>query len=263
MVGTAFYQTHPDFLDDWAAVPNSPLRIQLNGKGTFHPKVYVFVRGAKARVLVGSSNFTSGGLGVNTESNVLIQAHREDQLVLDALLVTQTGVSITPEWLAEYWAAWERQPPPPPPPPPPPKWLPGESDVNVIATALLGQPAHARQMPTSRRLFSCRVESERSVEVLRMWSPQVRCRAGKWWFKTIPSVESSLDHAERAVVALRLLGGHVLFVRWSELKAGAAPDKDGRRYLDVWEGAPTIVIAREGRQIEGLTDPAQVFPDRR
>ena len=50
----------------------------------FHSKLYAaFGPNDSARVIVGSSNLTHGGLGINTETNVLITGRRSDDLILD------------------------------------------------------------------------------------------------------------------------------------------------------------------------------------
>lgn len=43
------------------------LRVVEDTEGVFHPKILIATKGREARVLVGSSNFTSGGFGANTE----------------------------------------------------------------------------------------------------------------------------------------------------------------------------------------------------
>ncbi|MCC7137664.1 MAG: phospholipase D family protein [Planctomycetes bacterium] len=48
------------------------MRFVLNPSGVFHPKVYLFERGARWECVVGSPNFTGAGLGSNDEVAVLI-----------------------------------------------------------------------------------------------------------------------------------------------------------------------------------------------
>lgn len=45
--------------------------------GIFHPKLYIFIKGAKQRVLIGSSNFTPGGIHVNYETNILLEGKKD------------------------------------------------------------------------------------------------------------------------------------------------------------------------------------------
>jgi hypothetical protein len=66
--GLAFCQTDPDLVDRMVNVTNS--FVALSDKGTFHPKLYYFSTGRDAEAVVGSSNFTNGGLSTNHEANV-------------------------------------------------------------------------------------------------------------------------------------------------------------------------------------------------
>lgn len=70
----AFCQTDPDLVDRILNVANS--FVALSEKGTFHPKLYYFSTGNDAEAVVGSSNFTNGGLGTNLETNVHIKGQR-------------------------------------------------------------------------------------------------------------------------------------------------------------------------------------------
>jgi hypothetical protein len=77
VVGTHFAQTEPWLLKRLHAHasrhPECTFRIVVRGGGTFHPKLVVGSKGEKVRVLMGSSNLTEGGFGLNTELNVLLQ----------------------------------------------------------------------------------------------------------------------------------------------------------------------------------------------
>lgn len=64
-VGLDFCATDPDFIDALCKVPNAYV-FKKNGT-CFHPKIYLFVTGNNAEAIVGSANFTSGGLGKNVE----------------------------------------------------------------------------------------------------------------------------------------------------------------------------------------------------
>jgi HKD family nuclease len=66
IVGTHFYQTHPQFLETFFKHPN--VRCIFKPDGVFHPKVYLFFRGAgEWECLIGSPNFTQGGCDLNDE----------------------------------------------------------------------------------------------------------------------------------------------------------------------------------------------------
>lgn len=78
VIGTHFYQTHPDVLD--AFVCSRTTRFMLQPTGVFHPKVYCFHDGAgkEFEILIGSANFTNGAMTVNTELSSLI-SHKDGQ----------------------------------------------------------------------------------------------------------------------------------------------------------------------------------------
>src|SRR5947207_567278 len=50
IIGTHFYQTHPDVLDAFQGAPN--VRFVLQPTGVFHPKLYVFWDDKKWEVLI-------------------------------------------------------------------------------------------------------------------------------------------------------------------------------------------------------------------
>ena len=71
VIGTHFYQTHPDFIETFREHPN--VRFVLNPDSVFHPKVYLFeTLDGKWECLIGSPNFTCGGMAKNDEVAVLI-----------------------------------------------------------------------------------------------------------------------------------------------------------------------------------------------
>lgn len=70
VIGTHFYQTHPDVLD--AFVGSRKVRFILQPSGVFHPKIFVFWDTKHWEVLMGSANLTKGALSINSEAMVLI-----------------------------------------------------------------------------------------------------------------------------------------------------------------------------------------------
>jgi hypothetical protein len=75
VVGLDFYTTSPSFLDSFRSV----IRIgNARQGGTFHPKLYLFENGNKSCCVMGSSNFTSGGFGNNSELNVCFEGGTSD-----------------------------------------------------------------------------------------------------------------------------------------------------------------------------------------
>lgn len=58
---------------------------------TFHPKIYLFSGGDEALVIIGSSNWTRGGLAENVEANVLVKlnlAHADQRTAFEGLVET-------------------------------------------------------------------------------------------------------------------------------------------------------------------------------
>lgn len=75
VVGLDFYTTSPSFLESFHPV----VRIgKALGKGTFHPKLYLFEGAGEFCCIMGSSNFTSGGFAANTELNICIEGKTSD-----------------------------------------------------------------------------------------------------------------------------------------------------------------------------------------
>lgn len=70
VIGTHFYQTHPDVLD--AFIESKNVRFILQPKGVFHPKIYIFWNEKHWEVLMGSANLTAGALKTNSEAMALI-----------------------------------------------------------------------------------------------------------------------------------------------------------------------------------------------
>jgi hypothetical protein len=70
VIGTHFYQTHPDVIDAFQGKLN--VRFVLQPNGVFHPKLYLFRSDDRWDALVGSANLTSGALSANSETMLLI-----------------------------------------------------------------------------------------------------------------------------------------------------------------------------------------------
>jgi HKD family nuclease len=72
IVGTHFYQTHPDFMENF--IDSKKVRFILKPDGIYHPKMYLFVNNKNDwECLIGSANFTMSALTRNDE----IMAHIE------------------------------------------------------------------------------------------------------------------------------------------------------------------------------------------
>lgn len=70
VIGTHFYQTHPDVLDQF--VDSVKVKFILQPEGVFHPKVYLFWDEHAWEVIIGSPNLTVGALTKNSELSILV-----------------------------------------------------------------------------------------------------------------------------------------------------------------------------------------------
>jgi hypothetical protein len=75
VVGLDFHQTDPEILRRFGA----SVRV-LRVPGVFHPKAYLFRQGSKFVSIVGSSNLTVGGFGVNAEVNLVVRGRTDNPL---------------------------------------------------------------------------------------------------------------------------------------------------------------------------------------
>jgi len=82
VVGTHFYQTHPEFIEVFCE--KKPFRFFYDAasiEGTYHPKAFLFEkRSGKRAAIIGSTNFTGAALSTNTEMCLLINDDDEDSL---------------------------------------------------------------------------------------------------------------------------------------------------------------------------------------
>ena len=74
VVGIHFYQTHPDFIKEFIGDKNVKFIMQTSG--TFHPKIYLFQREEKWRLIIGSANFTNAAFSENSE--ICVQMTNDD-----------------------------------------------------------------------------------------------------------------------------------------------------------------------------------------
>jgi hypothetical protein len=103
--GIDFDHTSPALLR--ALMPLKSVHIATGQtNSTFHPKVYGFVDGNRAAVVIGSSNFTRGGTHANDEACLLLEGGADDE-TLKSLLANVSawwtgGEEISPEFLDAY-----------------------------------------------------------------------------------------------------------------------------------------------------------------
>lgn len=82
--GTHFYQTDPNLLQQFVEDPQVHV-MGNDANGTFHPKIYFFKKGESAYAVIGSANFTNGGLNKNDEAATLIEGDVTDSFFQDLL----------------------------------------------------------------------------------------------------------------------------------------------------------------------------------
>lgn len=103
--GLAFSQTDPDLVDRLIGLPGCRVVTRFP-KGTYHPKVYVFRSGDVIEAIVGSANFTHGGLGRNHEASIQLSGTIRDKVLADLLKFTARsaglGVRVTRKLADDY-----------------------------------------------------------------------------------------------------------------------------------------------------------------
>ena len=115
IIGTHFYQTHPDVLDVFVGSKN--VRFILQPKGVFHPKIYIFWDEKRWEVLMGSANLTNGALNTNSEAMVLISDNDQGAASLKNEVLTlidsywDDARSVSKAAAVSYRALWSKQQP--------------------------------------------------------------------------------------------------------------------------------------------------------
>lgn len=115
VIGTHFYQTHPDVLDTF--VDSEKVRFMLQPKGVFHPKVYLFWDKSSWELMIGSANLTAGAMNRNSEVMMLIASDEDnaDEVKWEIVKLLETyfseARSINSSDAASYRALWHRQQP--------------------------------------------------------------------------------------------------------------------------------------------------------
>lgn len=87
-VGLDFCATDPDFIDSLIGVRNA--YVFKKSGACFHPKIYLFLTDQKAEAIVGSANFTSGGLGSNFETCLHLICDKSEPVILELLATLQS-----------------------------------------------------------------------------------------------------------------------------------------------------------------------------
>ena len=116
VIGTHFYQTHPDVLD--AFVDDQKIHFMLQPNGVFHPKIYLFWNeneweALKWEALIGSADLTVGALTNNSEVMVLISGTDADSSMKENVLTLiedywNKSRMVRDDDARAYRAFWER-----------------------------------------------------------------------------------------------------------------------------------------------------------
>ncbi|SMQ85910.1 HKD family nuclease [Devosia lucknowensis] len=76
LIGLDYCATDPSLIDRLVKVRGA--YVAKSRPGCFHPKIYYFTSGVKAEAIVGSANFTNGGLSKNLEASVHVKGNLDD-----------------------------------------------------------------------------------------------------------------------------------------------------------------------------------------
>jgi HKD family nuclease len=115
VIGTHFYQTHPDVLDAFAE--SNDVRFILQPRGVFHPKIYIFWSEKHWEVLIGSANLTAGALNKNSEAMALISDNdqADSSLKRDVISLIDSywdeARTVSKDAALSYRALWSKQQP--------------------------------------------------------------------------------------------------------------------------------------------------------
>lgn len=108
-IGLSFYLTEPDLLRELLRLSKRhALELYLsNSSETFHPKIYAFQNVKQCSVLIGSANFTNGGLSDNYEASAMIKDVDGSLMAsvtrhFDALITQKVIVPATKPRIDEY-----------------------------------------------------------------------------------------------------------------------------------------------------------------
>jgi HKD family nuclease len=209
-----FGLTEPAALDFWMRTANCSVLVagtrglangQLLPAAAFHPKFCIVNRSARrVGTLVGSANFTSRGLTINSEVAWLELEHDEPQLVDDAWAAAiQPAIPLTPEILEQYRAlrkriALRRPPserievkPVPRPALEPPRQYPSfvDSDIDarafdqmwIQASGLAGGSSTQLELPRgAHRFFGAKFNQYAFARVRHIGEPTLVAGHSKW-----------------------------------------------------------------------------------
>jgi hypothetical protein len=115
-IGVSFSHTHPDSIEFLQRI-GADVRIFRTDSGLFHPKVYLFAKGAAVALFVGSSNLTYSGFFDNIEASLLLEgtptgdARQQIERLRKQLSLWHSerySLRPSPAWLASYRRSYAR-----------------------------------------------------------------------------------------------------------------------------------------------------------
>lgn len=185
-IGVAFSQTDPDIVDALVGIANGYIATKFAG-GTYHPKVYGFRSRERVAAIVGSPNFTYGGLGNNLEAAVALTGTIDDPALAAILAFARNsagyGQPVTKSYAQAYRASCVRAARLPKPPRDP------------VPTARIDTAHNVTSMSWSE--YSFRVRSSLHHDVTKSLELIAVARR---WFATAASF-AILPNAQRKAIA--------------------------------------------------------------
>jgi len=114
VVGTHFYQTHPDFLEVFVDDPK--IRVVLQPSGVFHPRIYLFENSRDDwACIIGSPNFTGAAFSTNVEVALRFDSKvSRSNMHYDALRKVidehwESGKPLKKDQVEAYRSVWNRK----------------------------------------------------------------------------------------------------------------------------------------------------------
>ncbi|MEA2859896.1 MAG: hypothetical protein QOC72_1935 [Methylobacteriaceae bacterium] len=163
--GVAFSQTDPQIVDALVGLANGYVATRFAG-GTYHPKVYGFRSAKHVVAIIGSANFTRGGLSNNLEAAVALTGLVGDPALANVLAFAKSnaGHKVTEPYAVAYRASCARAAALPKPPREP---FP-EARVGAAAKVLtMGWAEYARRVWSSARHDAAK--SLQLIAIARRW----------------------------------------------------------------------------------------------
>jgi HKD family nuclease len=190
--GVAFSQTDPDLVDALQQIERARVATKFAG-GTYHPKVYGFRSEDRAAAIIGSANFTFGGLCNNWEAAIRVTGEITDPFFVDLFSFTREsakfGEAVTPEFAAAYRASCTRAARMKKPPRDP------MDGMKRIGPAGFTSPLTA--MNWGEYVAEIRASAHHDIE-----ESLTLLRIAQKWFASVKSFANLLDEQRKAVAGL-------------------------------------------------------------